>query len=211
VPVHPKSRPSRWAAEAPSSGFARDYLPRMVSARWVMRFDLKMKEKPMLGKKSRWIAPLAATAAVLLAASPASAAPDDIVVARVSAENSCTSFGIALTYNQGTIRERKFANGNIYQVGTGRTITWSNETNKKTYTVKTSGSVAKYVLNPDGKAYTLTLTGHNAFVYFLGDEPLGPGAYQYTGRVVLQVDSDLKVYSVDATAGKVVDICKLLT
>ena len=167
----------------------------------------------MLGKKSRWIAPLAATAAVLLAASPAGAAPDEIFVVPVSAENSCTDFGIALTYNQGNIRERKFANGNIYQVGTGRTITWSNETNKKTYTVKTSGSVARYVLNPDGKTYTLTLTGHNAYVYFLADRPQkegGAGAYQYTGRVVLQVDAANNVSSVDATAGKAVDICELL-
>lgn len=169
----------------------------------------------MFGKQSRWFVPLAATAAVLLAASPASAAPTDVLRDFVPASESCTDFDIALTYNQGNIRVREFGNGNIYQVGTGRTITWSNEgldgegSNGKTYTVKTSGSVARFVLNPDGKTYTLTLTGHNAFVYFSTDDT-GPGAYQYTGRVVLQVDSKNNVSSVDATAGKAVDVCKLL-
>ncbi len=109
---------------------------------------------------------------------------------------------------------REFANGNIYQVGTGRSLIWSNEDTGKTYTVGTSGSVSRYVKNPDG-TYTLTLTGHNGFVYFPADRPVedgGAGAYQYIGRVVLTVDSPLtnNVLSVDATAGKAVDICELL-
>lgn len=162
----------------------------------------------MLGKKSRWIAPLAATAAVMLAASPASAYhtdPDMII----PASDSCGDFDLGLAASDGTIRVIELANGNIYQVGTGVILTWSNEENGATYTVKTSGSVARYVLNPDKKTYTLNLTGHNGFIYFSGDAT-GPGAYQYIGRVSLQVDANLTVGSVDASAGKAVDICARL-
>ncbi len=42
--------------------------------------------------------------------------------------------------------------------------------NGKTYTVKTSGSVARYVLNPDG-TYTLTLRGHNGICLLLDGRP----------------------------------------
>ena len=174
----------------------------------------------MFGKKFRWIAPLAATAAVLLAASPASAFHLDPNV--IDAKDSCDTFDLGLRSNGGNIREIELSNGNVYQVGTGRILTWSNEglegkgSNGKTYTVKTSGSVARYVLNPDGKTYTLTLSGHNGFVFFAADrlpEEGGAGAYQYTGRVVLQVDSPKTnnvLAPVDATAGKAVDICELL-
>lgn len=169
----------------------------------------------MLGKKTRWIAPLAATAAVLLAASPASAFHIDPNT--IDAKDSCGDFDLGLAANGGNIRVIKLSNGNVYQVGTGRILTWSNKGlngeggNGKTYTVKTSGSVARYVLNPDKTSYTLTLSGHNGFVYFSTDDT-GPGAYQYTGRVVLQVDSPEtnNVSSVDTSAGKAVDICALL-
>ncbi len=162
----------------------------------------------MLGKKTRWIAPLAATAAVLLAASPAGAADLNKIV--IPASESCGDFDLGLTSNDGNIRVIELSNGNVYQVGTGRILTWSNEETGETYTVKTSGSVARYVLNPDG-TYTLNLTGHNGFVYFSTDAG-GPGAYQYTGRVALQVDSPLtnNVSAVKATAGKAVDICARL-
>ncbi|MDP9982254.1 hypothetical protein J2W14_001642 [Pseudarthrobacter oxydans] len=169
----------------------------------------------MLGKKSRWIAPLAASAVVLLAASSAGAAPDDVTKIVIPASESCDTFDLGLTSNEGNIRVIELSNGNVYQVGTGRILTWSNEETGETYTVKTSGSVARYVLNPDGKSYTLTLSGHNGFVYFSADRPAdegGAGAYQYTGLVVLQVDSPKtnNVSNVDATAGKAVDICELL-
>ena len=172
----------------------------------------------MLGKKSRWIAPLAATAAVLLAGPSAVAAEPEINI--IPAADSCKDFAIGITATGGEIKETSFSNGNLYKVGRGVFITWSNEGpdglggNGKTYTVNTSGSVSRYVLNPDGKSYTLTLTGHNAFVYFALDRPvLGPGAYQYTGRVVLQVDSPKTnnvLAPVDFTAGKGVDVCALL-
>ena len=169
----------------------------------------------MLGKKSRWIAPLAATAAVLLAASSAGAA-DPEPDTTIPAVDSCGDFDLGLSSTDGKFNVVEFENGNFYSVGTGVILTWSNEGlgekegNGKTYTVKTSGSVSKYTENPDG-TWTLTATGHNGFVYFESDD-VEPGAYQYTGRVVVQIESlaTFKVTSVDVTGGKAVDICALL-
>lgn len=166
----------------------------------------------MLKRRSRWYAPLAATAALLLMASPAVAAPDNLI----PAADSCGDFDLGLSASGGTIREIKFGNGNLYKVGTGVILTWSNEgleggaSNGKTYTVNTSGSVSRYVKNPNG-TYALTLTGRNGFVFFSTDDT-GPGAFVYTGRVVLTVDSPVtnNVIKVDASAGKVVDVCALL-
>lgn len=166
----------------------------------------------MLGNKSRWYASMAAAAAVLLTASPAVAAPDFTI----SAEDSCGTFDLGLTARGGTIREIKFDNGNLYKVGHGVILTWSNEglggqgSNGKTYTVNTSGSVTRYVKQPNGK-YTMTLTGHNGVVLFHTDAG-GPGAFVYTGRVVMTVDSPEtnNVSEVISTAGKAVNVCELL-
>lgn len=167
----------------------------------------------MLGKKSRWYAPLAATGVLLLAASPAVADPDFTIPAK----DSCGTFDLGLTARGGTIREIKFDNGNLYKVGTGVILTWSNEglegqgSNGKTYTVNTSGSVSRYVKNPGGKSYTLTLTGHNGLILF-GTDAGGPGAFVYTGRVVLTVDNptDNNISKIISTAGKAVNVCELL-
>jgi len=161
----------------------------------------------MLGKKSRWYAPLAASGVLLLAASPAVAAEPDIVI---PASDSCKTFDLGLTARGGQIREIEFANGNLYKIGSGVILTWSNQSNGKTYTVNTSGSVSRYVKQPNG-TYTLTLTGHNGFVFFAGDKT-GPGAFVYTGRVVLTVDNPTNntVLSVDSRAGKAVNVCSLL-
>lgn len=161
----------------------------------------------MLGKKSRWYVPLAATGALFMAASPAVAAPDTVVI---SAQDSCKTFDLGLSASGGTIREIEFANGNLYKIGSGVILTWSNQSTGKTYTVNTSGSVGRYVKQPDG-TYTLTLTGHNGFVFFSGDAT-GPGAFVYTGRVVLTVDNPVNntVISVDASAGKAVNVCEVL-
>jgi hypothetical protein len=178
-----------------------------------MRSDVINEEIHMLGKKSLLYAPLAATAALLLVASPAVADPDFVI----SAEDSCGTFDLGLKSTGGTIREIKFDNGNLYKVGSGVILTWSNEGlpgqagNGKTYTVNTSGSVTRYVKNPDGKSYTMTLTGHNGVVLFHTDAG-GPGAFVYTGRVVLTVDNpkDNNVSEVISTAGKAVNVCDLL-
>ena len=108
---------------------------------WVMRFHVINEEKLMFGKQSRWIAPLAATAAVLLTASPAGAAtvtrpptPGPIVI---PAELSCGDFALRLSATGGKITQIAFDNGNLFKVGKGVILTWTNVTSGKTYTVNT--------------------------------------------------------------------------
>ncbi|UTT70604.1 hypothetical protein NMQ03_05560 [Arthrobacter sp. DNA4] len=121
----------------------------------------------MLGKKSRWYVPLAATGALFMAASPAVAAPDTVVI---SAQDSCKTFDLGLSASGGTIREIEFANGNLYKIGSGVILTWSNQSTGKTYTVNTSGSVGRYVKQPDG-TYTLTLTRTTVLSFSRGTPP----------------------------------------
>jgi hypothetical protein len=86
------------------------------------------------------------------------------------------------------------------------------EDTSKTYTVKTAGSVAKYVKNPDGTV-TVTYTGHNGFAFFPVTDVGGPAITQYTGRLVLTLDSlkTFNVLAVDAPAGRTVDVCEALS
>ncbi|MET4093943.1 hypothetical protein [Arthrobacter sp. UYCu712] len=154
---------------------------------------------------------------MLFAAPPAGAAvtrppelsnPEAVVI---PADLAC-GYDLRLSGANGKITQIKFKNGNFFNVGKGVILTYTNLSNGKTYTVNTAGSVSKYTQNPDGKTWTFSATGHNGFVYFPLDSPEGGGAYQYTGRLVLTIDSPktLNVLSVDASAGKVVDVCARL-
>lgn len=169
----------------------------------------------MLGKKSRWLAPLAATAAVLLTASSASAVivtrPETPPPITIPAEFSCLTFDLQLSAEGGKITQLEFDNGNLFRVGKGVILTWTNTTSGASYTVNTAGSTGKYTKNANG-TYTFRASGHNGFVYFPADRPEGAGAYQYTGLLLLTVDSPQtnNVISVDAIAGQSVDICALL-
>lgn len=170
----------------------------------------------MFGKSSRRLAPLAALAVVLFTAPPAGAAvtrppelsnPETVVV---PAGQGC-NFDLQISGRNGKITRITFKNGNFFNVGKGVILTYTNLSNNKTYTVNTAGSVSRYTQKPDGN-WTLSATGHNAFVYFPLDRPSGAGAVQYTGRLVLTIDSPktLNVLSVDATAGQAVDVCARL-
>ncbi|MCY1237498.1 hypothetical protein D9M72_501990 [compost metagenome] len=101
--------------------------------------------------------------------------------------------------------------GRIFLAGKGVVLTYTNVLTRETYTVKTAGSVAKYDVQPDGSAIA-TYTGHTGFVYYSGDDP-GAGITQYTGRLVLTLESldTFVVESVDATAGQSVDVCDALS
>jgi hypothetical protein len=167
----------------------------------------------MLGKSHRWLAPLAGTAAVLLIAPSAGAAvsrPPELQNFAFSLDakkkQGC-SFDVTVTGTGGKITQIVLRDGRIFTAGKGVLLTWTNATNGNTYTVKTSGSVAKYEVNPDGTV-TATYTGHNGFVYFGNDAP-GAGITQYTGTLVLTLESleTFKVESVDATSGTAVDVC----
>lgn len=167
----------------------------------------------MSGKPSRWFMPLAATAAILLAAPSAGAAvsrPPELQAFTFPGVEGACDFPVTITGTGGKIHLAELKNGSIITAGKGVVLTYTNDLTGKSYTVKTAGSVARYVQNPDG--VTATFTGHAGFVYFSSDEG-GPGITQYTGRLVLTLDSlkTFNVESVDATSGQAVDVCAAIS
>ncbi|MDQ0922328.1 hypothetical protein QF038_000836 [Pseudarthrobacter sp. W1I19] len=167
----------------------------------------------MFGKSIRWLAPLAGMAAVLFVAPSAGAAVSrppqlqDFSFSLDAHKKQGCSFDVTVTGTGGKITQIVLRDGRIFTAGKGVLLTYTNDTNGNTYSVKTSGSVAKYEANADGTA-TATYTGHNGFVYFGNDAP-GAGITQYVGTLVLTLESleTFKVLSVDATSGSSVDVC----
>lgn len=176
----------------------------------------------MFRKTPHRLALLAAIAALFLAAAPASAdvkRPPELQEFNfvVAAKDSCTTFDLGISGTNGKVTQITFKNGKLFNVGKGVLLTYTNLSTGKTYTVNTAGYVSRYTQKRDG-TWTLEATGHNGFVYFGTDVAdvngnKGPAATQYTGRVVLTIDSPstLNVLSVDATSGKTVDICAALS
>lgn len=169
----------------------------------------------MFEKTTHRLAPLAAIAALLIAAAPASAdvsRPPSLQNFEfpIPAGQGC-SFAIDITGTNGQITQVTLKNGSIFNVGKGVILTYTNVTNGKTYTVNTAGSVNRFIQNPDGTV-TLESTGHNGFIFFATDVT-GPRVTQYTGRIVITVDSLLtqNVLSVDATSGQAVDVCAAIS
>lgn len=173
----------------------------------------------MLGKSTRWLAPLAAAAAVLLTAPAASAVVDRPpslqsfsfpVDAQANPQEGC-DFDVQVTGTGGKITQISLQDGRIFTAGKGVLLTYTG--NGKSYTVKTAGSVAKYESSPDGKIIA-TFTGHNGIVFFSNDAG-GPGITQYTGKIVLTLvnvtPTTFKIDSIDASAGRAVDVCEALS
>ncbi|MDT0196984.1 MULTISPECIES: hypothetical protein [unclassified Arthrobacter] len=170
----------------------------------------------MFGKSHRWLVPLAGILAVLFIAPSAGAAvsrPPEVQNFSFNLDakkkQGC-SFDVTVTGTGGKITQIVLRDGRIFFAGKGVLLTYTNDTNGNTYSVNTSGSVAKYEVNPDGTV-TATYTGHNGFVYFGNDAP-GAGITQYTGTLVLTLESfdTFKVLSVDATSGTAVDVCEAI-
>ncbi|SDS99665.1 hypothetical protein SAMN04489743_1419 [Pseudarthrobacter equi] len=170
----------------------------------------------MLGKPIRWFAPISAIAVILFSAPGAGAAvsrPPQLQEFQFKLDGDAGEgcpFDVNVTGTGGKITQIELKDGRVFTAGKGVLLTWSNPANGKSYTVNTSGSVAKYVTNPDGTA-TATFTGHNGFAYFGNDAP-GAGITQYTGRLVVTLVSlkTFQVKSVDATAGQALNVCELL-
>ncbi|WP_426979152.1 hypothetical protein ACQCSU_07670 [Pseudarthrobacter sp. O4] len=166
----------------------------------------------MFGNQSRWFTPLVATAALLLAAAPAGAAvsrPPELQNFTFTTTEGC-GFPVTVTGTGGKITKVELRNGSIFTVGKGVLLTYTNVGTKKSYTVNTAGSVARYVPNPDGTV-TATFTGHNGAVFFASDVG-GPAITQYTGRLVLTLDSlaTFNVLAVKSTGPKV-DVCAAIS
>lgn len=168
----------------------------------------------MFTKTTRRLSPLAAIAALLLVAQPASAAASKPPTlqefsASFPAGAAC-SFPLDITGTNGKITQISFKNGDIFNVGKGVVLTYSNPTNSKTYVVNTAGSVDRFVQNADG-TQTVYLSGHNGYVYFNTDAT-GPRVIEYTGRLVVTTDaSGQNTLSVVSEAGQSVNVCDALS
>jgi hypothetical protein len=191
----------------------------MVSARWVMRSPATDLETSMFGKTTRWLAPIAAIAAVLFVAPTAGASvsrPPEIqdfsfaADAQANPQEGC-DFDVQVTGSGGKVTQIALQDGRIFNAGKGVLLTYTG--NGKSYTVKTAGSVAKYEVTADGKIIA-TYTGHNGIVFFSNDAG-GPGITQYTGKIVLTLvnvtPESFKIESIDASAGRAVDVCDALS
>ena len=73
-------------------------------------------------------------------------------------------------------------------------------------TIRTDGSVAETVVNPDG-TLTVTATGHNGLIMFPSDEPAGPTTTHYIGKIVYNIDPNTGVFTLVSTSGQSLDIC----
>lgn len=156
-----------------------------------------------------------AIAGLLLAAAPVLAdvsRPPTLQTfeAHFPAGQAC-SFALDIKGTNGQITEVTLKNGSIFNVGKGVLLTYTNLSNGKTYIVNTAGSVDRFVQKPDGTV-TLEAAGHNGFIFFRTDST-GPRVTQYTGRLVVTLDSIVtqNVLSVDATSGQAVDVCAAIS
>ncbi|MET1065337.1 MAG: hypothetical protein ABWX85_10245 [Arthrobacter sp.] len=167
---------------------------------------------------ARHLAPVALVAAFALpGAQPASAADGVILPAGTGCE-----FNLGYAPTGGKLHTKDFtdADGNVVRsitAGKGVVITYTNYGDDpdnpvagKSVTIRTDGSVAQTVTNPDG-TLTVTATGHNGLILFPSDVPAGPSTIHYIGRLVYTVDPATGVFTLIGSKGSQRDICAELT
>lgn len=163
---------------------------------------------------ARRLAPVALVSALVLpGAQPASAA-DEIIL---PAETGC-AFNLGYAPTGGNLHTKEFrdANGNVVRsitAGKGVVIKYTNygydpghPVAGKSVTIRTDGSVAKTVSNPDG-TQTVTATGHNGLILYPTDLPAGPSTIHYIGRLVYTIDPQTGVFTFVSSTGSQRDIC----
>jgi hypothetical protein len=160
------------------------------------------------------LAPAALVAAfVLPGVQPASAADEIILPAGTGCE-----FNLGYAPTGGKLHTKEFtdADGNVVRsitAGKGVVIKYTNYGSDpehpvagKSVTIRTDGSVAQTVTNPDG-TLTVTATGHNGLILFPSDVPKGPSTLHYIGRLVYIVDPATGVFTFVSSTGPQRDIC----
>jgi hypothetical protein len=169
----------------------------------------------MFGKATRRLAlAVGLAAAALTATQPAFAQNEEI---RLPIGDGCPDFNLGILFTGGNLVTREFddAAGNPVRTitaGKGFDLTYTNYGDDpanfvagESVTVKTAGSVAKTVYNPDGTK-TVTGTGHNGLILFPTDIPAGPTTTHYIGRIVYNIDAK-DVFTLVSTTGQERDIC----
>ena len=112
------------------------------------------------------------------------------------------------------VKEFRDRNGNLVRTiiaGRGAIETFTNVDAGTSVTFRTGGSVMRTTRNPDGITSTMTLTGHNVFIFFPTDNPPGPKSTLYLGKVVLTIDDAFNVFNIKQTSGTQIDICAILS
>jgi len=103
-------------------------------------------------------------------------------------------------------------NGNpvrIQSTGTGSEVTFTNVNTGSSLTTRSNGSNQRITFNPDG-SFTLEALGNTVIILFPTDSPPGPSTTLWSGRVVINIDSN-GVFTVLSTTGNATDICAALS
>ncbi|MCU1568723.1 MAG: hypothetical protein JWQ56_3660 [Pseudarthrobacter sp.] len=169
---------------------------------------------------ARTLAPAALAAAALIApVSPALAADPDPFI--LPAGQGC-AFNLGLSQSGGNLHTKTFydAKGDPVRVitaGKGYVNTYTNYGDDpdnpvagRSVSIRTDGSVAQTVTNPDG-TLTVTATGHNGLILFPSDVPAGPTTTQYIGKIVYNIDPTTGVFTLISTSGRAIDVCAELS
>ena len=93
--------------------------------------------------------------------------------------------------------------------GKGSFVTFTNLESGATLSVKTYGFAAHQTDNGDG-TITETDTGHFGLILFPTDIPAGPSTTSYVGRLVIAINLNTGVFTVQSFTGKATDICAAL-
>jgi hypothetical protein len=158
---------------------------------------------------------LAALAAAALVAPAQPAVADTFFI--LPAGTAC-DFNLGFQSTGGNLHTKEFTDANgdpvrLLTAGKGVLLTYTNYGTKpkkpvagESITIRTDGSVAETVVNPDG-TLTVTATGHNGLIMFPSDEPAGPTTTHYIGKIVYNIDPDTGVFTLVSTSGQSLDIC----
>ena len=127
-------------------------------------------------------------------------------------------FNLGFKSSGGNLHTKEFTdeNGDVVRIltsGKGVLLTYTNYGTKpkkpvagESITIRTDGSVAETVVNPDG-TLTVTATGHNGLIMFPTDVPSGPSTVHYIGKIVYNIDPETGVFTLVSTSGQEIDVC----
>ena len=158
---------------------------------------------------------LTALAAAALVAPAQTAFADTFFI--LPAGTGC-DFNLGFKATGGNLHTKEFTDENgetvrILTSGKGVLLTYTNYGMKpkkpvagESITIRTDGSVAETVVNPDG-TLTVTATGHNGLIMFPSDVPAGPSTIHYIGKIVYNIDPETGVFTLVSTSGQQIDVC----
>lgn len=123
-------------------------------------------------------------------------------------------FGLGIDVRGGPQVSREFTdrNGNVrlLSAGQGSQLTFYNLSSGNRLTTRPNGSVSHIVVNADG-SQTIVGTGHNVILLFPTDQPPGPDAILYVGRIEFTLVPETGLINILRFNGKSTDLCAALS